>query len=206
MSFIINTLGGLIQLCTLHSTQSKHYGHWHNHNGSQCHVLWRTRQILMQRTLFLLQAAWTYLPWMPKEVTHKCRELWCRTPMQQSRSICLIQQCFQQETWHTQEIGTSRTQQVYSSPHQQRTWTHVRYGWSWWQWQRTHWEGFLKQRATRCAPVSPTFGINHTVFGNLDNNTLLAPISITTAYDDASEIDTQMKALIDSGAEGKFIN
>ena len=35
---------------------------------------------------------------------------------------------------------------------------------------------------------------------------LLAPISITTAHDDASKIDTQMKAWIDSGAEGKFID
>ena len=35
---------------------------------------------------------------------------------------------------------------------------------------------------------------------------LLAPISITTAHDDASNIDTQTKALIDSGAEGEFIN
>ena len=64
----------------------------------------------------------------------------------------------------------------------------------------------MKQRAARCAPVSPTFGINHAVFGKLDNNTLLAPISITTAHGDAAKIDTQMKALIDSGAEGEFIN
>ena len=35
---------------------------------------------------------------------------------------------------------------------------------------------------------------------------LLAPVSITNAHGDASKIDTQMKALIDSGAEGEFIN
>ena len=35
---------------------------------------------------------------------------------------------------------------------------------------------------------------------------LLVPISITTAHDDASKINTQMKALIDSGAEGEFID
>ena len=35
---------------------------------------------------------------------------------------------------------------------------------------------------------------------------LLAPISVTTAHNDASKIDTQMKALIDSGAEGEFID
>ena len=64
----------------------------------------------------------------------------------------------------------------------------------------------LKQRAARCASVSPTFGINHAVFGNLDNNMLLAPVSITTGHDDASKINTQTKSLIDSGAEGKFIN
>ena len=64
----------------------------------------------------------------------------------------------------------------------------------------------MKWRAARCALVSPTFGINHAVFGKLDNNTLLAPISITTTHDDASKIDTQMKALIDSGAKGEFID
>ena len=35
---------------------------------------------------------------------------------------------------------------------------------------------------------------------------LLVPISITTAHGDASKIDTQIKALIDSGAEGEFID
>ena len=64
----------------------------------------------------------------------------------------------------------------------------------------------MKWRAARCAPVSPTFSINCVVFSKLDNNILLAPISITTAHDDASKFDTQMKALIDSGAEGKFID
>ena len=122
----------MIQLCTMTTMQSKCYGCQHNHDGSQCHVLWRMRQMSTWWTLLLLQATQTYLLQMPKEVTHECRELWCRTPMQQPRSICLIQQCFQQEAWCTQEIGTSRTQQVYSSTHQWRMWTHVWYGWSWW--------------------------------------------------------------------------
>ena len=58
----------------------------------------------------------------------------------------------------------------------------------------------------RCAPVSPTFGIHHTILGTFDNQTLLAPVKVTDYHDRTTKIDTQTKALIDLGAEGEFID
>ena len=57
----------------------------------------------------------------------------------------------------------------------------------------------------RCAPVSPTFGIHHAILGTFDNQTLLAPVKVTDC-NGTTKIDTQTKALIDSGAEGEFID
>ena len=57
----------------------------------------------------------------------------------------------------------------------------------------------------RCAPVSPTFGIYHAILDTFDNQTLLAPVKVTDC-DGTTKINTQTKALIDLGAEGKFID
>ena len=37
-----------IQLCTTTTAWPKCYGHWHDYNGPQCHVLWRMRQLFAQ--------------------------------------------------------------------------------------------------------------------------------------------------------------
>ena len=58
----------------------------------------------------------------------------------------------------------------------------------------------------RCAPVSPTFGIHCTILGTFDNQTLLAPVKVTDYRNGTTKIDTQTKALTDSGAEGEFID
>ena len=58
----------------------------------------------------------------------------------------------------------------------------------------------------RCAPVSPTFGIHCAILGTFNNQTLLAPVEVTDYHDGTTKIDTQTKALIDSGAEGEFID
>ena len=57
-----------------------------------------------------------------------------------------------------------------------------------------------------CAPGSPTFGIYHAILGTFDNQTLLAPVKVTDYRNGTTKIDTQTKALIDSGAEGEFID
>ena len=43
------------------------------------------------------------------------------------------------------------------------------------------------------------------ILGTFDNQTLLAPVKVTDCKE-TTKIDTQMKAPIDSGAEGEFID
>ena len=163
------------------------------------------------------RTTWTHLSWLSQAKEHWIfqqpylqsmkRQLHLCSTIQQS-DVYSEEQQFIPKHEHNQETRATRNQQDDLRPHHWRMRWDVCDSRSRWRRERTKWEGFFLRRA-ESTTVSPTLNVYctcSTIPGQIDNKLLNVPVTImqNKRTSETSTVDTQ--ALIDSGAEGEFID